>query len=109
MTESRTETEASHDLSVGLRENYRARWKTAINAVRASTKFRTFAALAADGKPGKLDDDSGGVTPPTKSELYSDSSLEDEGYLTGEDGEGNDNDKPEAVGKLADKLQSTKV
>lgn len=41
---------ASHDISIGLRENYRKRWKTAINAVRASTKFRTFAALAADNK-----------------------------------------------------------
>lgn len=54
--------EASHDISIGLRENYRKRWKTAINAVRASTKFRTFAALAADSKD-QMDGDAvqGGV------------------------------------------------
>ncbi|KDN52753.1 Pkinase-domain-containing protein [Tilletiaria anomala UBC 951] len=35
-----------HDISAGLRENYRRRWKTAINAVRAGARFRTIAVLA---------------------------------------------------------------
>lgn len=50
LVEHKEDAQASHDISIGLRENYRKRWKSAINAVRASTKFRTFAALAADGK-----------------------------------------------------------
>ena len=35
-----------HDLSAGLRENYRRRWKTAINAVRAGTRFKSIAEMA---------------------------------------------------------------
>jgi calcium/calmodulin-dependent protein kinase I len=118
LTEHRSDTEASHDLSEGLRDNYRARWKTAINAVRASTKFRTFAALAADGKgvDGKdsieHDDDEedtdtsepGGVTPPTKAELYSDSSLD-----TSAGDEGAASKKSSGMSGLVDKLSGTKV
>lgn len=124
LTEHRSETEASHDLSVGLRENYRARWKTAINAVRASTKFRTFAALAADnktGEGGKKTDDAEpdakrGISPPSMGELYSDGSL-DEGegnaeYHTGEEEEEEEEvggKKSSGVSYLADKLKSSNV
>ncbi|PWN91892.1 putative CMK1-Ca2+/calmodulin-dependent ser/thr protein kinase type I [Acaromyces ingoldii] len=138
LTENRTETEASHDLSLGLRENYRKRWKTAINAVRASTKFRTFAALAADGKTGPSEsgdegtgaaaadgEEEGRISPPTKSELYSESSsrdgeVEDADYLTGDEGEdartsqGQANGDAKDVGEsgvkgLVNKLQGAKV
>ncbi|KAN0064850.1 Calmodulin-dependent protein kinase cmk2 [Thecaphora frezii] len=44
---SHSNAPSSHDISAGLRENYRQRWKSAIAAVRASTKFKTFAAIAA--------------------------------------------------------------
>ncbi|UZJ56735.1 hypothetical protein CBS101457_006055 [Exobasidium rhododendri] len=97
LTEYRAETDSSHDLSVGLRENYRARWKTAINAVRASTKFRTFAALASDEKAEGANSagaskgaggSEAGISPPSRSELYSDSSVDDvdsnDGYHTDE-------------------------
>lgn len=136
LTEHKSDSEASHDLSVGLRDNYRARWKTAINAVRASTKFRTFAALAAEGKEGNKegaagqeggrgligkslidsDDDSveeGGVTPPTKGELYSDSSLDENSNNSPVEGE-RENGKDEgklgkAVSALSDKLSNSHV
>lgn len=100
LTEHKADTEASHDLSIGLRDNYRARWKTAINAVRASTKFRTFAALAADKSESEQDSDvpdaktalpaKGKITPPTRSELYSDHSTDDSNngedeYTTGDE------------------------
>lgn len=98
--------DGKHDISMGLRENYRKRWKTAINAVRASTKFRTFAAMAADGRAassssnlsstsgvvsadsagktaadgekGKTEGKADGESRPTRSELYSEDEDEDE-------------------------------
>ena len=38
LTEHSEETQGVHDISAGLRENYRKRWKSAIAAVRASTR-----------------------------------------------------------------------
>lgn len=45
LTDHSGDGKAAHDISVGLRENYRKRWKSAINAVRASTKFKVRAVL----------------------------------------------------------------
>lgn len=88
--EKKGETEISHDLSIGLRENYRQRWKTAINAVRASTKFRTFAALAADNKAANGGEEQTDKQKSKHPELYSDESGSSNasaasGYATGED------------------------
>lgn len=114
LTEHRDEASVTHDLSVGLRENYRQRWKTAINAVRASTKFKTFAAIAADERAANSSSpassaDSSSDKPdksgmPTRKELLSDGSSEDEdgGYETGE--EGNDEDA-----QLAKKTQEVAI
>jgi calcium/calmodulin-dependent protein kinase I len=117
LTEHRKDSDAAHDLSIGLRDNYRARWKTAINAVRASTKFRTFAALAADNKDG---DDltgegltkkkEGSVSPPTRSELYSDSSPDGSiSNISREDGQPKREKSDESVSYLAQKLSKNKV
>lgn len=106
LAEHQSDAAGSHDLSAGLRENYRKRWKSAIAAVRASTKFRTFAALAQDGrnnsenpsssdmsnsssvsnmnafeddsgKDARRGDDRGHISPPTRRELYSEDEDED--------------------------------
>lgn len=117
LAETRDGTEASHDISIGLRENYRHRWKTAINAVRASTKFRTFAALAADNKAAaggeELDGDETVDTPKRRNpELYSDSSNEGSnasGYATGEDEtltNGRSDQSKSPVSKVVDGLTS---
>ncbi len=107
LTEHSEETQGVHDISAGLRENYRKRWKSAIAAVRASTKFRTFAALASesraesqsslatgeatessssnvDGGAG-FTQDPGKISPPTKRELYSEDEDEED-----EEGEANE-------------------
>lgn len=113
LTEHKADSDAAHDLSVGLRDNYRARWKTAINAVRASTKFRTFAALAADGKEEDENED-GKEAKFTKGELYSDSSPEPEDASSGHQS-GDEEDKPKklerepSVSKLAEMLSVNKV
>lgn len=93
MQEPPTSEEAGkHDISVGLRENYRKRWKTAINAVRASTKFRTFAALAAaDGRQASL---GGNDTPGDSSNISSVESSQSSGLVV--DGAEQDNDGPKA-------------
>ncbi|CAO1635085.1 unnamed protein product [Parajaminaea phylloscopi] len=94
--EHNKDTQAVHDISVGLRENYRKRWKTAINAVRASTKFRTFAALAADAKAKEATAEDGGATTASGSPLsasdadasghiatdWESSGDDDDGFLT---------------------------
>lgn len=102
LTEHSEETQGVHDISAGLRENYRKRWKSAIAAVRASTKFRTFAQLASesragsqlasptegtpsttttttagDADPAAFAEDPGKISPPTKRELYSEDEEED--------------------------------
>ncbi|PWN25928.1 Pkinase-domain-containing protein [Jaminaea rosea] len=93
MQEPPTSEEAGkHDISVGLRENYRKRWKTAINAVRASTKFRTFAALAAaDGRQASL---GGNDTPGDSSNISSVESSQSSGLVV--DGAEQDNDGTKA-------------
>ena len=98
LTEHSAETQGAHDISAGLRENYRKRWKSAIAAVRASTKFRTFAQLASESRAGSqvasptsavasesssvsnvkaFADDAGKISPPTKRELYSEDEEDD--------------------------------
>ncbi|SNX87854.1 probable CMK1 - Ca2+/calmodulin-dependent ser/thr protein kinase type I [Melanopsichium pennsylvanicum] len=98
LTEHREETQGVHDISAGLRENYRKRWKSAIAAVRASTKFRTFAQLANESRAENQNqssirdlasesssvsdmkafgDDRGKISPPTKRELYSEDEEEE--------------------------------
>ncbi|CEH18435.1 pkinase-domain-containing protein [Ceraceosorus bombacis] len=94
--------EASHDISAGLRENYRKRWKTAISAVRASTRMAAMGRAASQSslKEGDISNPTSSeqpasasdsispeeakrraemtdkVAPLTKKELYSDSSDE---------------------------------
>ncbi|SJX66325.1 probable CMK1-Ca2+/calmodulin-dependent ser/thr protein kinase type I [Sporisorium reilianum f. sp. reilianum] len=102
LTEHSEETQGVHDISAGLRENYRKRWKSAIAAVRASTKFRTFAQLASESRSGSQGSlqtsasdasstdkafagESGKISPPTKRELYSEDEDEDQA-----DGEANE-------------------
>jgi calcium/calmodulin-dependent protein kinase I len=121
LTEHRAETAAAHDLSVGLRENYRARWKTAINAVRASTKFRTFAALASDERGEGEDADAhaakethaSGVIPPSKSELYSDGSVsepdDNAGYHTGEDEDKEKKKELDNMSEVAEQLKNSSM
>ncbi|SOV09501.1 probable CMK1 - Ca2+/calmodulin-dependent ser/thr protein kinase type I [Ustilago sp. UG-2017a] len=93
LTEHSAETQGSHDISAGLRENYRKRWKSAIAAVRASTKFRTFAQLASESREqsqantpstdsvssaNAFAGDAGKISPPTKRELYSEEEDEED-------------------------------
>ena len=77
----------THDISAGLRENYRKRWKSAIAAVRASNKLRGIAASASQSSIDSSSIASGGIvggtgtiTPPTKKELYSDEDEEEDSW-----------------------------
>ncbi|EST07322.1 Protein kinase domain protein [Kalmanozyma brasiliensis GHG001] len=107
LTEHSAETQGTHDISAGLRENYRKRWKSAIAAVRASTKFRTFAQLASESRSASQSSlqtggsdstdssnafagEAGKISPPTKRELYSEDEDEEDGenneFFDSEDG-----------------------
>ncbi|KAK0543050.1 Calmodulin-dependent protein kinase cmk2 [Tilletia horrida] len=115
------------DISIGLKENYRKRWKTAINAVRASAKFK--AALnngsASSGLTMASTDSSTsttttggdesavrrGPTPPTREELLSEEEedgeehfedAEEHGGQVGSKGTGGD-------ATIADKLSKTNL
>ncbi|CAO1626445.1 unnamed protein product [Sympodiomycopsis kandeliae] len=92
VTEHQKDTAASHDISIGLRENYRKRWKTAINAVRASTKFRTFAALAADGKQSNTEASQTSISSSSAisdQESDDEEDEEDDDWATGDEGDNN--------------------
>ena len=124
LTEHSEETQGVHDISAGLRENYRKRWKSAIAAVRASTKFRTFAQLASESRAehqaasstGGGDsvsqsssvsnirasaEEAGKISPPTKRELYSEDEEEDhepsEWFETEDGSHAKDNAAPAAT------------
>lgn len=120
LTEHKEETQGSHDISAGLRENYRKRWKSAIAAVRASTKFRTFAQLASESREqsqantpsvdsassaNAFAGETGKISPPTKRELYSEDEEEDgeanEWFDTEEGSAGKDG----AVGATSEKKE----
>ncbi|PWN46742.1 Pkinase-domain-containing protein [Violaceomyces palustris] len=124
LSEHKDEAAATHDISVGLRENYRKRWKSAIAAVRASTKFKTFAALAADGANkadgGKVE----GVDVPTRKELLSDGTSDEdeegeddeaefrdalEGQEEGDVSSPKDTAKGDAVASLADQVSKSSL
>lgn len=121
IAEKKGASETSHDISIGLRENYRQRWKTAINAVRASTKFRTFAALAADTKAvGGEEEEKTDKQKSKHPELYSDESESSNasaasGYATGEDDSKTERSKDEPsttknlIDGISNKLHDVKV
>ncbi|KAK0531413.1 Calmodulin-dependent protein kinase cmk2 [Tilletia horrida] len=101
------------DISIGLKENYRKRWKSAINAVRASAKFK--AALnnssstseTADGDaspPAEGGEVRRGPTPPTREELLSE---DDEAYESAEENDASG--AKSSVEDATDKLASTKL
>lgn len=134
LTEHSEETQGVHDISAGLRENYRKRWKSAIAAVRASTKFRTFAQLASESRSGSqaslqtaggasdasssttndkpFAGEAGKISPPTKRELYSEDEDEADGeaneWFDTDDGNNHSSSAPPAAKKepgLVEKLE----
>lgn len=110
-----SDAQAAHDISIGLRENYRKRWKTAINAVRASTKFRTFAALAADSRSAR--EHEGSASPPSSEDTarkapptFEMSSSDDDDNDTFEDGReshGDDDEDGWATGEEGDEAHAS--